>query len=455
MKTTDKAREQLDKILEAFETGAVPEAIAKAMLPPFDVPSNAWSLNNRILMFFAGTGDARGIRQWREVGRWPRKGSKAFCILVPLHAKKKETDEDTGRETVRQILIGFKCCPVFAAEDTDGKPLEYPDVEPPEPPPLSDVAEAWNIEVKYLPGNEAYFGYYAPGREEIGLATHDAQTFFHELAHAAHRSGGTRDVFVTKLSTPLPSIALSRGRHSFGYVQVGNSRLWDLQVYNNGPGDSLKVQNAYTMVGNPFDVVSPTSFPKYVSVGDSLTVQVRFIPPSVDTFADTLVIASNDPYNAQMEVVLTGAGQDTTAFATYHRHWTSPYRAPNINAVAVGDVQGDAGREIVSTDGSALVMVHDASSRQVLGSFTSGGMPFIKALELHERKRTGCELGGVRRAGGGRRGQRRGWKPRFRRGGEGLRRVWNPSAGFHGIRSGRCGEREQCDRGKAVRGCTG
>jgi len=187
MRTTQKAQEQLDKILEAFETGVVPEAISKSMLPALDVPMNRWSLNNRILAFFAGTADARGVKQWRDAGRWPRKGSKAFCILVPIHAKKKEMDEETGEETERQILIGFKCCPVFAAEETDGKqPLVYPDLEPPEPPPLCGVAEAWGLEVKYLPGNEAYYGFYSPDRSEIGLCTHDAQTFFHELAHAAH-----------------------------------------------------------------------------------------------------------------------------------------------------------------------------------------------------------------------------------------------------------------------------
>ena len=186
MKITEKAQEQLDRILEAFETGVIPEAIAKATLPPFDVPSNTWSLNNRILMFFAGTGDARGIRQWREDGRWPRKGSKAFCILIPMHAKKREKDETTGQETERPILIGFKCAPVFAAEETDGKPIEYPDLEPPQPPPLSHVAQAWDIKVTYLPGNAGYYGYYSSGENKIGLATHDNQTFFHELAHAAH-----------------------------------------------------------------------------------------------------------------------------------------------------------------------------------------------------------------------------------------------------------------------------
>ena len=88
MKLTSKAQEALDRILKSFEEGTVPEAIAKVLLPRFDIPSNAWSLNNRLLMFLSGTADARGIRQWRDAGRWIRKGSRAIYILVPIFVQK-------------------------------------------------------------------------------------------------------------------------------------------------------------------------------------------------------------------------------------------------------------------------------------------------------------------------------------------------------------------------------
>ena len=99
-----------------------------------DVPCNKWSFNNRLLTFLSGTSDARGIDQWRQVGPWPKRGSKAFYILVPFTAKKVETDEDTGLETEKTALIGFRACPVFRYEDTDGKPLDVPQLEPPENP---------------------------------------------------------------------------------------------------------------------------------------------------------------------------------------------------------------------------------------------------------------------------------------------------------------------------------
>lgn len=136
-------------------------------------------------MFLAGTADARGFRQWKEAGRYPVKGSKAFHILVPLKGKKTVTDDD-GNEEERPFLFGFKAAPVFAVESTDGKPVDHPDLEPPHPPPLVDVAQHWGISIDYLPGTSPRWGFYQPSKSRIGLSTHDTGTFLHELAHAAH-----------------------------------------------------------------------------------------------------------------------------------------------------------------------------------------------------------------------------------------------------------------------------
>ncbi|MSS72985.1 MAG: hypothetical protein EXS64_16055 [Candidatus Latescibacteria bacterium] len=182
MKVTEKAQQALDGILSAFESGQVPEAIAHTVIPMYDAPCNRWSLNNRILTFLSGTTDARGIDQWRQIGRWPKKGSKALYILVPMIYTKR--DDERGID--ENALIGFRACPVFRLEDTDGKPLDRPQVEPPEPPPLLDIALAWGLSVRYLPCIGNAYGFYCAGRQEIGLCPHDEAVFFHELAHAAH-----------------------------------------------------------------------------------------------------------------------------------------------------------------------------------------------------------------------------------------------------------------------------
>ena len=83
------------------------------------------------------------------------------------------------------VVVGFHAIPVFRAEDTDGEPLPY---EPTTAPPLADVAERFGLSVSYQTFSGRYYGYYRSGDDtkKIVLATHEAQVFFHELAHAAH-----------------------------------------------------------------------------------------------------------------------------------------------------------------------------------------------------------------------------------------------------------------------------
>ncbi|MFH1141048.1 MAG: hypothetical protein V1724_05145 [Chloroflexota bacterium] len=187
MKLPDKAHEILQRLLIAFQQGTIPAALARTIIPSLDVPCSHWSLNNRILALLAGTADARGFRQWTQVGRYVRPGRKCFYILAPLLvARSKEDEEDSDRD-VR--LAGFRAVPVFRVEDTAGEPLNYPPLAPSQPPPLADVADAWGLTVSYTdfsgPTAPAY-GSYSPSQKRIRLATHDEVTFFHELAHAAH-----------------------------------------------------------------------------------------------------------------------------------------------------------------------------------------------------------------------------------------------------------------------------
>jgi len=72
----EKVKSVLNSVLERFESGDIPEAIAYSMFPFPEVPSACWSLLNRTLMFLSGTMDARGIRQWNKVKRFVNKGSK-------------------------------------------------------------------------------------------------------------------------------------------------------------------------------------------------------------------------------------------------------------------------------------------------------------------------------------------------------------------------------------------
>ena len=178
----DKIKQVLNGILERFKNGDIPEAVACSMYPAADdIPSAKWSFLNRILMFVAGTADARGYKQWLKANRYVKEGSKCFHILVPCI--KKMEDNKAGEE--KETLVGFMCRPVFRYEDTDGEPLDYEQIELPELP-LLERAKEWGLCVRAIPGNYRCYGYYSPIRKEIALATSEEKTFFHELSHAAH-----------------------------------------------------------------------------------------------------------------------------------------------------------------------------------------------------------------------------------------------------------------------------
>lgn len=178
----------VSQLTDLFTSGALPERIAQTEIARLeadkDVPSVKWSLQNRILMLLANTSDGRGFQQWKQVGRSVVKDAHCFHILGPTMVKAK--DEVSGEE--RSILVGFHTIPMFRFEDTDGEPLLRPDYTPPVLPVLHDVAEAWKVPVTWLPFEGRYRGYHAHGGggDRIVLCTHDARTFFHELAHAAH-----------------------------------------------------------------------------------------------------------------------------------------------------------------------------------------------------------------------------------------------------------------------------
>jgi antirestriction protein ArdC len=188
----EKSKQALEKLLEMFRTGTAPEMVARTVIrrtqADGSTPSDNWSLGNHILMLLADTEDARGFKQWQEVGRTVKKGSKAFYILAPCTRKFKEKDKETGEEKDRVIITGFKGIPVFKYEDTEGADLparQHIDYSPETLPPLYEVARTWGINVKYLPMRGNYYGR-TNGTTSIELNTHEAKTFYHELSHCAH-----------------------------------------------------------------------------------------------------------------------------------------------------------------------------------------------------------------------------------------------------------------------------
>ena len=98
-------RETVGGIISAFERGDIPEIISYSMHPMPDIPSSNWSLLNRTVMFLSGTQDARGYRQWKQVGRYVKKGCKAIYILVPKIAKTVDSQTRGGRNDTQRFCL--------------------------------------------------------------------------------------------------------------------------------------------------------------------------------------------------------------------------------------------------------------------------------------------------------------------------------------------------------------
>jgi hypothetical protein len=228
LKTTikEKTAKTVDQILEAFEKGDLPEAIAySTFTPPENIPAAKWSRHNRALAFLQGTGDARGFNQWKAAGRSVKKGSHAIHILGPYLVKKGKNEKDEDELQ----CIGYYGIPVFRVEDTEGDELDYIQFDT-KTLPLANVAAKWGLEVKSGAFTEVYYAYYSNNRKEIVMATKEETVFYHELAHAAHYRIDPDIGSATKLEkeviAELSAAALARlaGKHDtlgnhFNYIK--------------------------------------------------------------------------------------------------------------------------------------------------------------------------------------------------------------------------------------------
>ena len=104
-----KIKQALENIVQRFKEGDIPEAIAYSMFPIPNTPASRWSLLNRTLMFISGTNDARGFRQWKEVGRYVKKGSQSFTILAPRFIKRSNPKTKKKQSLSWQVFSLSRC----------------------------------------------------------------------------------------------------------------------------------------------------------------------------------------------------------------------------------------------------------------------------------------------------------------------------------------------------------
>jgi hypothetical protein len=181
-----KIKEAMDTLLKMFDEENL-EKVARAVFKGDSIPADKWSFLNRILMYLHDTEDARGFRQWQQVGRYVKKGAKAFYIIGPvtrkIRAEKSLESGDTVREE-RTVLAGFKAIPVFRIEDTEGAPVIGEEYQVNIPCEFNGIIEELGLKVRPMRFCGSAYGSYNLINKEIRLASPDIEVFLHELSHA-------------------------------------------------------------------------------------------------------------------------------------------------------------------------------------------------------------------------------------------------------------------------------
>jgi len=119
------------------------------------------------------------------------------------------------------------------------------------------------------------------------------------------------DAYITPLvATCLDPLDIRVNPLSLGsFVYVGESRIMDLAVFNNGSTDPLEISSYGLLPGAhaALSVSGPTA-PFSIPVGSNVTIQVTFSPLAAQLASGTLRISSNDPDEANVDVPISGAG---------------------------------------------------------------------------------------------------------------------------------------------------
>ncbi len=200
-----KIKEAMDTLLKMFDEQNL-EKVARAVFRGDSIPSDKWSFLNRLLMYLNNTEDARGFRQWQQVGRYVKKGSKAFYIIAPvtrkITAEKNLESGEIAREQ-KTVLAGFKGIPVFRIEDTDGTPIIREEYRVNIPCEFNSIITELGLKVQPVRFCGTAYGSYNLVNKEIRLASPDIEIFLHELSHAVDdrltglRPGQRKDQEVT------------------------------------------------------------------------------------------------------------------------------------------------------------------------------------------------------------------------------------------------------------------
>ncbi len=209
---TKELLSSMDSVVDQFETGQLPEVMAKTLNSFLDAePCHGWSWRNQILAGIFGDNEENEDPRsnWGKFGRTvdPGTWNNPFLFIMKPLLKKVWYDDD-GKKAFFLTPWAYEPIPVYPFECTTLKPgtrnakLWKTEKERMErinskkrdyisTLPFTEVLERWNIALDAgdTKVDNAY-GWYIKGRK-VKVGVDSLMTFLHELVHAADFENGT------------------------------------------------------------------------------------------------------------------------------------------------------------------------------------------------------------------------------------------------------------------------
>lgn len=185
-----KSQEAINSLVQKFKDGNLNMVADGIKFKAPDIfPSSKYSLRNQMMCYLQGDSIITGsYKFWKDNGRYPEKDTAVY-IFAPMT---KKTEDDEGNESY--YVYGYRLINTYPIEGTvvntkfDGEPLEIPELEPADLPPLTDIAEKLGLHLNWKPVPfDRWADFWAKG-ERINMGTDSPKVFFHELCHALHEA---------------------------------------------------------------------------------------------------------------------------------------------------------------------------------------------------------------------------------------------------------------------------
>ena len=167
----------------------------------------------------------------------------------------------------------------------------------------SNVSGNFDIWVYRISTGESY---------QLTTEAHDQylSDVYHDMVGYVDMRRGTEDVYVSTLEfVPDPDIEISPPALNFGQVEVNTTVPLLVTISNVGAGD-LTITGLTITGSSDFSVNSP--LPDPIPPDGSTDVQIDYTSSDVGSDSGSLVVASNDPDEAEIQVSLAGEGIETT-----------------------------------------------------------------------------------------------------------------------------------------------